>query len=59
MLVTTMRWNTTTNTPPMTLPNNAIPIPSGIVTMPLPSGMNDSAVKKMTNMKKPSWIPAM
>ena len=44
---------------PATLPKNIIPMPSGIVTMPLPSGMNDRAVRKMTNMKKPSWMPAM
>ncbi len=60
MLVVTMMWNTTTKIPPNTLPKIAIPIPrGGMVMIPLPSGMNDSAVRKMTNMKKPSWIPAM
>ena len=54
MLVVTTRWNTTTKTPPNTLPNNAIPMPSGMARIPLPSGMNASAVKKMTNMKNAS-----
>ena len=59
MLVTTSRWNTTTNIPPPTLPNSAMTMPIGMVTIPAPSGMNDRAVKKMTNMKKPWCNPAM
>ena len=47
-----------TNTPPKTLPNKIIPMPNGIVTMPPPSGMTDSALSSMAKMKKPSWKPA-
>ena len=48
-----------TNTPPNTLPNRIIPIPNGIVTMPLPSGMTDSADSSTAKRKKPWWNPAM
>ena len=59
MFVTTMRWNRMTKTPPNTLPNRIIPMPNGIVTMPLPSGMTDSALRSIAKMKNPSWKPAM
>ena len=48
-----------TNRPPNTLPNKIIPMPNGIVTMPLPSGMTDSALNRIAKMKNPSWKPAM
>ena len=48
-----------TNTPPKTLPNRIIPIPNGIVTMPLPSGITDNADNTTAKMKKPWWNPAM
>ena len=54
MLVIAMMWKSTTNSPPATLPNSIIPMPNGIVTMPLPSGITDSAVKKMTSTKNAS-----
>ena len=48
-----------TKIPPNTLPNRIIPMPNGIVMMPLPSGMTDSALKTTAKMKKPSWKPPM
>nr|CRL74557.1 hypothetical protein CPGR_01294 [Mycolicibacter nonchromogenicus] len=59
MLVTTIRWNNTTNSPPTTLPNNAMPMPNGMVTMPPPSGMTDSAVSRIAKMKNAWWNPPM
>ena len=59
MFVTTIRWKTITNTPPKTLPNRIIPMPNGIVTMPPPSGMTDSADSRTAKRKKPWWNPAM
>ena len=59
MFVTTMRWKRMTKMPPNTLPNRIIPMPNGIVTMPLPSGMTDSALRSIAKMKNPSWKPAM
>ena len=41
------------------LPNNIIPMPNGMVTMPLPNGITDSAVRKIAKMKNPLWKPAM
>ena len=35
-----------TKMPPNTLPNRIIPMPNGIVMMPLPSGMTDSALRQ-------------
>ena len=58
-LVMPKMWNSTTKSPPAMLPKNIIPIPSGMVTMPLPSGMTDSAVRKIAKMKKALWKPAM
>ncbi len=48
-----------TKMPPNTLPNRIIPMPNGMLTMPPPSGMTDSAVSRIAKMKKPSWKPAM
>ena len=59
MFVTTMMWKTMTKMPPNTLPNRIIPIPNGIVTMPLPSGMTDRADSSTAKRKKPWWNPAM
>ena len=59
MLVTTMTWKTMTKMPPQMLPKIARPIPNGMVTMPPPSGITDSADSRMAKMKNPSWKPAM
>ncbi len=58
-LVTPMMWNSTTNRPPPILPKNIMPMPNGIVMMPLPSGMTDSAVRNIAKMKNPLWNPPM
>ena len=47
------------NNPPATLPKNISPMPNGMVTMPLPSGITDSAVRKIAKMKNASWKPAI
>ena len=47
-----------TKMPPNTLPNRIIPMPNGMLTMPPPSGITDSAVSRIAKMKKPSWKPA-
>lgn len=59
MLVTTRMWNATMKMPPMVLPKNIIPMPNGMVTMPPPSGITDSAVNRIANTKNPLWNPAM
>ena len=59
MLVMANRWNSTTNRPPAILPKNIIPIPNGMVMIPLPSGITDNAVSRMAKMKNASWKPAM
>ena len=58
MLVTTTRWKTITKMPPMMLPNSIRPMPNGMVTMPPPSGITESADSRIAKMKNPSWKPA-
>ena len=54
MLVTPMTWNRTTNKPPATFPKNIMPMPNGIVTIPLPVGSRIARGEEDADQKEPA-----